>query len=63
MNSLVFIGLGFLMAFLQRYAYSAIGYTFLIGAYVLEWGLLIRGWLILGFSHNYSGVFSINIDK
>lgn len=60
---MIFIGLGFLMSFLQKYAYSAIGFSFLIGAYVLEWALLIRGWLILLFSHNYSGSFAINIDK
>ena len=59
----LFVGLGFLMSFLQRYAYSAIGFSFLIGAFVIEWALLIKGWLLLGFDQNRSGLISINIDK
>ena len=30
-NIMIFFGFGFLMAFLRRYGYSAIGYTMLIG--------------------------------
>jgi ammonium transporter Rh len=44
-HSMMFIGFGFLMTFLKRYGYGSIGFNFLVAAYVLEWGLLVRGWL------------------
>ncbi|CAF0887992.1 unnamed protein product [Didymodactylos carnosus] len=42
---MIFIGFGFLMTFLKRYGYSAVGYNFLIAAFVLEWALLVRGYM------------------
>ena len=63
MNAMIFLGLGFLMSFLQRYAYSAVGFSFLIGSLVIEWALLMKKWLVLGFGKNHSGLISINIDK
>ena len=57
-HTMMFIGFGFLMTFLKRYGYSAVGFNFLIAAYVLEWALLVRGWL-----HSSSGVFSLNIER
>lgn len=47
-HSMMFIGFGFLMTFLKRYGYSAVGLNFIIAAYVLEWSILIRGWLEAG---------------
>jgi ammonium transporter Rh len=44
-HSMMFIGFGFLMTFLKRYGYSSVGYNFLVAAFVLEWALLIRGWI------------------
>ena len=55
---MMFIGFGFLMTFLKRYGYSAVGFNFLIAAYVLEWALLVRGWLA-----SEHGVFSLNIER
>ncbi|XP_044749007.1 ammonium transporter Rh type B [Coccinella septempunctata] len=40
---MVFIGFGFLMACLRRYAFSAIGFNFLIGAVMLQWSIICRG--------------------
>lgn len=45
---MMFIGFGFLMTFLKRYGYSSVGYNFLVAAFVLEWALLVRGWIAQG---------------
>ncbi len=44
---MMFIGFGFLMTFLKRYGYGAIGFNFLLAAFVLEWSTLMRGFLEL----------------
>lgn len=40
---MIFIGFGFLMTFLSRYSFSAIGFTFMIGALVIQWAILTNG--------------------
>ena len=47
-HSMMFVGFGFLMTFLKRYGFSSISFNFLIAAYVLEWALLVRGWIDYG---------------
>ncbi|EAL67256.1 Rh-like protein/ammonium transporter [Dictyostelium discoideum AX4] len=42
-NIMIFFGFGFLMTFLRRYGYSALGYTFIISALVAQWSVLIYG--------------------
>uniref|UniRef100_A0A8C0XBB2 Ammonium transporter Rh type C n=1 Tax=Castor canadensis TaxID=51338 RepID=A0A8C0XBB2_CASCN len=42
---MVFVGFGFLMTFLQRYGFSAVGFNFLLAAFGIQWALLIQGWL------------------
>jgi ammonium transporter Rh len=37
---MIFIGFGFLMSFLRRYSFSAIGYNMLISAVAAEWGII-----------------------
>lgn len=44
-HTMMFIGFGFLMAFLKRYGYSALGFNFIVAAFVLEWSLIIEGWI------------------
>ncbi|XP_071806133.1 ammonium transporter Rh type B-A-like isoform X1 [Asterias amurensis] len=42
---MMFIGFGFLMTFLKRYGYGAVGLNFLLAAFILEWSTLMRGFL------------------
>ncbi|CAF0758002.1 unnamed protein product [Adineta steineri] len=42
---MIFIGFGFLMTFLRKYGFSAVGYNFLVAAFVLEWALIVRGYM------------------
>ncbi len=58
---MMFVGFGFLMTFLKRYGFSSVGFNFLITSYVIEWSLLIRGWIEQG-SHN-NGSFQIDVSK
>jgi len=57
-HSMMFVGFGFLMTFLKRYGYGAIGFNFLVAAYVLELSLLVRGLL-----HSKFGSFTLNIES
>jgi len=41
---MVFIGFGFLMTFLRKYSYGAVGYNLFIAAVILQWATLINGW-------------------
>ncbi|XP_004388537.1 ammonium transporter Rh type B [Trichechus manatus latirostris] len=47
---MVFVGFGFLMAFLQRYGFSSVGFTFLLAAFALQWSTLVQGFL-----HSFHG--------
>jgi ammonium transporter Rh len=60
-HSMMFIGFGFLMTFLKRYGYGSVGFNFVVAAYVLEWALLVRGWIGSGTAGN--GNFTIGLDK
>jgi ammonium transporter Rh len=45
LHALLLVGFGFLMTFLKRYGYGSIGFTVLLVALVLQWALIIRGWV------------------
>lgn len=62
-HTMMFIGFGFLMSFLKRYGYGSVGFNFLIAAYVLEWSILIRGWLESSLLNNSAGTFEISISN
>ncbi|CAL9706147.1 unnamed protein product [Knipowitschia caucasica] len=42
-HTMIFIGFGFLMTFLQRYGFSSVGFNFLIAAFALQWATLMQG--------------------
>lgn len=42
-NVMVFIGFGFLMTFLKRYGFGAVGFTLLIAALSIQWAAIVRG--------------------
>jgi len=42
---MIFIGFGFLMTFLSKYGFSAVGYNFLIAAFTIQWGILMNGFM------------------
>ncbi|XP_028028920.1 ammonium transporter Rh type B-B [Bombyx mandarina] len=39
---MIFIGFGFLMTFLKKYSYSALGFNWLLAALVIQWALLCQ---------------------
>uniref|UniRef100_A0A8C2VS37 Ammonium transporter Rh type C n=1 Tax=Chinchilla lanigera TaxID=34839 RepID=A0A8C2VS37_CHILA len=41
---MVFVGFGFLMTFLQRYGFGAVGFNFLLAAFGIQWAVLVQGW-------------------
>jgi ammonium transporter Rh len=42
---MIFVGFGFLMTFLKKYSYGAVGFNMLISAIGIQWSMLIYGWL------------------
>nr|XP_033781397.1 ammonium transporter Rh type B [Geotrypetes seraphini] len=42
-HTMIFIGFGFLMTFLQCYGFSSVAFNFLIAAFGLQWSTLIQG--------------------
>ena len=59
----MFIGFGFLMTFLKKYGYGSVGFNFLLAAYVLEWSLLVRGWLDSSHEGLSHGKFLLNVER
>ncbi|KAH6930751.1 hypothetical protein HPB50_018031 [Hyalomma asiaticum] len=46
---MVYVGFGYLMTFLRRFGYSAVGNTLLQSAIVLQWAVIMRGiWRVRG---------------
>ncbi|CAL2044800.1 unnamed protein product [Caenorhabditis brenneri] len=58
---MIFVGFGFLMAFLKRYGFSAVSVNLLLSAFVIQFAMLLRGFLTLAFKE--TGQFSIGIPE
>ena len=52
---MIYIGFGFLMTFLKKYGYGAVGYNFFIAALMTQWGTIVTGCLnqIYGEGHKH----------
>lgn len=59
---MIFIGFGFLMTFLKKYSYGAVGYNMFISALVLQWATLMGGWLHNAFADEALESTTIKID-
>ncbi|XP_064539342.1 ammonium transporter Rh type B [Drosophila montana] len=55
---MIFIGFGFLMTFLRKYGYSATGYTLFMSALVVQWSVLMKGFL-----HMEGGKISLSLES
>ncbi|EMP29188.1 Ammonium transporter Rh type C [Chelonia mydas] len=56
---MIFVGFGFLMTFLQRYGFGAVGFNFLLAAFGIQWALLMQGWF-----HSFeNGKILIGVEK
>ncbi|GJQ65345.1 hypothetical protein Trydic_g7459 [Trypoxylus dichotomus] len=40
---MIFIGFGYLMTFLKRYGFSAVGFNFLLAAIIIQWAIICQG--------------------
>lgn len=40
---MIYVGFGFLMVFLRRCAYTAVGFNFLLAAVVVQWAMICQG--------------------
>ena len=53
---MIFIGFGFLMTYLCRYGYSAVGLNFFLASLIVQWAMIVRGFV-------YQGTFTGNKFK
>jgi hypothetical protein len=61
LHCMLFLGFGYLMAFLRKYGYSSIAFNFLIASYVLELALLVNGAIkMIGQGHK---TFEIDLTR
>ena len=55
---MIFVGFGFLMTFLKRYGYGSVGLNMLIAAVVIQWAMLVSGFLHI---KDHGGTIHLNI--
>ncbi|CAJ0582470.1 unnamed protein product, partial [Mesorhabditis spiculigera] len=58
---MVYVGFGFLMAFLKRYGFSAVSVNLLLSTFVTQYAMLLRGFLSPTF-HD-TGMFSVSVNE
>lgn len=59
LHAIALLGFGFLMTFTKRYGYGSIGFNLLLVAFVIQWAILLRGWLECNPENN--GQFKIGL--
>lgn len=55
---MIFVGFGFLMTFLRKYGYSATGYTLFLAALVIQWAVLMKGFLRME-----NGIINLSLEN
>ncbi len=40
---MIFVGFGFLMTFLRRYAFSSVGFNMMLAAFAIQWSTITLG--------------------
>ena len=58
---MIFIGFGFLMTFLKRYSFGAVGFNFFIASVAIQWGLLAFSFFH-SIGKDHSNGYSLPID-
>ena len=59
---MIFVGFGFLMTFTKNYAYSSVGFNFLLAAISLQYAILINGFFHNLFNNNWHKI-DLNIES
>jgi ammonium transporter Rh len=60
---MMFVGFGFLLVFPYLYSWSAVVFTFMMGAFVLQWSLLTLGFFEKVHHHNYSEPIELTVPR
>uniref|UniRef100_A0A2P2I2S7 Rh-like protein n=2 Tax=Hirondellea gigas TaxID=1518452 RepID=A0A2P2I2S7_9CRUS len=55
---MIFVGFGFLMTFLKRYGFGAVGNNFLVAAVAVQWAILVNG-----FFHMSGGFIEVSLGS
>lgn len=59
---MIFIGFGFLMTFLKKYAHSSLGFNFYLAALCIQYSILINGFFHNLFANNWHKIY-LNIES
>lgn len=60
---MIFIGFGFLMTFLKRYGFSAVGFTYFLAAIVIQWSILTDGFWFKALTNNLDEKIKIHVES
>ena len=59
---MIFIGFGYLMTFLKEYSFTSVGYTYFIGAFIIQYSILMNG-LIHNIMNNHHDKIYLSIES
>ena len=59
---MIFIGFGYLMTFLKEYSFTSVGYTYFIGAFIIQYSILMNG-LIHNIMNNHHEKIYLSIES